>query len=431
MQDSFNLKPISHVNGTVYLPGSKSISNRVLLISAIAKGTTFLSNLLDSYDTYYMLNALKKLGINYSLSNDKKKCRIEGIGQAFNLPETISLFLGNAGTAMRPLLSVLSLHKNNIILSGDDRMHERPIEDLVDALKQGGAIIEYEKNKGYPPIRTRGGFVGGSIVLNGNISSQFLTSLLISAPLALKDTTIFIKGHLVSRPYIDITLNLIHSFGVNIKHDSYKIFYIKSQQQYKTPGKYMIEGDASSASYFLAAAAIKGGSIKVIGVGKNSIQGDIQFANVLEKMGAIIKWENYSITCTRNKLKAIDLDMNHIPDTAMTVAIVALFSKGTTIIRNIYNWRVKETDRLAAMAVELEKIGAIVKEGKDFLSITPPDIFKYSDIDTYNDHRMAMCFSLVSLSGTGVNILNPNCTAKTFPTYFKVFLSISKFDEFI
>ncbi|WAI18532.1 MAG: 3-phosphoshikimate 1-carboxyvinyltransferase [Buchnera aphidicola (Acyrthosiphon caraganae)] len=426
MQDSFNLKPISYVNGTVFLPGSKSISNRVLLLSSIAQGTTCLTNLLDSDDTQYMLNALKKLGVKYHLSDDKKTCHIQGIGQAFSLPKPVSLYLGNAGTAIRPLLAILSLHENDIILSGDDRMHERPIEHLVDALKQGGAVIEYQKQIGYPPIRTKGGFIGGSIFLHGNISSQFLTSLLISSPLALKDTTIFIKGNLVSKPYIDITLNLIKHFGVNIEHNSYNVFYIKGQQKYKTPGNYIIEGDASSASYFLAAAAIKGGSIKVTGVGKKSIQGDIEFANVLEKMGAIIDWEDYSITCTRNKLNAIDLDMNHIPDTAMTIAMVALFSKGTTVIRNIYNWRVKETDRLSAMTIELRKIGAIVKEGKDFLSISPPILFKYSNINTYNDHRMAMCFSLISLSETGVNILNPECISKTFPSYFKDFLSISK-----
>ncbi|QCI20448.1 3-phosphoshikimate 1-carboxyvinyltransferase [Buchnera aphidicola (Brachycaudus cardui)] len=428
MQDSLNLPPISYVNGTVYLPGSKSISNRVLLLSSMAKGRTHLTNLLNSDDIRYMLESLKKIGIQYFLSNDKKECHIEGIGQAFQLSKPLSLFLGNAGTAMRPLLSALSVYKNNVVLSGDDRMHERPIEHLVDALRQGGANIEYENKQGYPPIRTRGGFIGGSIILNGNISSQFLTSLLMIAPLAFKDTTIFIKGHLVSKPYIDITINLMKSFFINIKHDSYNVFYIQGRQQYKTPGKFMIEGDASSASYFLAAAAIKGGSIKVVGVGKNSIQGDIQFANVLEKMGAKIFWENDFITCTRNTLNAIDLDMNHIPDAAMTIAIVALFSKGTTIIRNIYNWRVKETDRLSAMSIELKKIGAIVEEGKDFLSITPPVFFKYSNINTYNDHRIAMCFSLVSLSEIGVNILNPSCTAKTFPSYFKDFLSITKSD---
>lgn len=427
MQDSLFLKPISYVNGTVFLPGSKSISNRVLLISAMAKGTTYLSNLLQSDDTEHMLNALKALGINYYLYSNKKKCCIEGIGQSFQLLQPITLFLGNAGTAMRPLLSALSLNKNDVILSGDKRMHERPIQHLVEALKQGGATIEYKKNKGYPPIHTKGGFIGGNVILNGNISSQFLTSLLISAPLALQDTTIFIKGDLVSKPYIDITLNLIRSFSVNIQHNSYNVFYIKGQQQYKTLGNYAIEGDASSASYFLAAAAIKGGSVKVIGIGAKSIQGDVNFANILQKMGAIINWGDDFISCTRNRLDAIDLDMNHIPDAAMTIAIVALFSKGTTVIRNVYNWRVKETDRLSAMTIELRKIGAIVEEGKDFLSITPPTSFKYSDINTYNDHRMAMCFSLICLSGTGVNIIDPDCTSKTFPSYFKDFLSISQF----
>ncbi|ANZ22524.1 3-phosphoshikimate 1-carboxyvinyltransferase [Buchnera aphidicola (Diuraphis noxia)] len=426
MQNSLYLKPISYIDGTVYLPGSKSISNRVLLISAMAKGTTYLHNLLSSHDTEYMLNALKQLGINYHLSDDKKTCCIKGIGTFFQLKTPMKLFLGNAGTAMRPLLSALSLYKNDVLLSGDERMHERPIQDLVNALKQGGALIEYKQNIGYPPIRTQGGFIGGSIVLNGNISSQFLTSLLISAPLALKDTTIFIKGSLVSQPYIDITLNLIKSFSVNIEHDSYNVFYIKGQQQYKTPGNYTIEGDASSASYFLAASAIRGGSVKVIGIDKNSIQGDIRFADILEKMGAIINWGDNFISCTRNKLYAIDLDMNHIPDSAMTIAIVALFAKGTTTIRNIYNWRVKETDRLTAMTIELKKIGAIVQEGEDFLSITPPVRFKYSNIETYNDHRIAMCFSLICLSGTAVNIINPSCTSKTFPSYFKKFLSISK-----
>lgn len=426
MKDSFNLQPISYVTGTVHLPGSKSISNRVLLLSAMASGKTYLTNLLNSDDIQYMLKALKKIGIKYVLSDNKKECCIEGVGQAFQLSQPVSLFLGNAGTAMRPLLSALSLHKNNVVLSGDDRMHERPIKHLVNALRQGGAIIEYEKNKGYPPVHTRGGFTGGSIILNGNISSQFLTSLLMIAPLALKDTTIIIKGHLVSKPYIDITINLMQSFSISIEHNSYNIFYIKGRQQYKTPGQFMIEGDASSASYFLAAAAIKGGSVKVVGVGKNSIQGDIYFANVLEKMGAIIFWGDNCITCTRNELNAIDLDMNHIPDAAMTIAIVAVFAKGTTIIRNIYNWRVKETDRLSAMSTELRKIGAIVQEGKDYLSITPPVLFKYSDINTYNDHRMAMCFSLICLSEIGVNIMNPGCTTKTFPSYFKDFLSISK-----
>lgn len=428
MKNFLKLKPVSCVNGTVFLPGSKSISNRVLLLSAMSNGITSLTNLLDSQDTQYMLISLKKIGIKYFLSNKNTTCRIHGIGKAFYLPHPISLFLGNAGTAMRPLLAALSLKKNNVTLSGDKRMHERPIEHLVNALKQGGANIEYIKNKGYPPILTKGGFIGGSITLDGSISSQFLTSLLMIAPLALKDTTIFIQGNLVSKPYIDITLNIMKDFGININHDSYKFFYIKGNQQYQSPGKYLVEGDASSASYFLAAAAIKGGSVKVVGVGKKSIQGDIKFADVLKKMGAIIEWGNDFIVCKRNKLEKINLDMNHIPDAAMTVAIVTLFAKGTSIIKNIYNWRVKETDRLSAMSQELKKIGAIVEEGKDFLSITPPVFFKLAEIETYNDHRIAMCFSLICLSGTSVSILNPQCIAKTFPSYFEKFLKISKYD---
>ncbi|CAL4322998.1 3-phosphoshikimate 1-carboxyvinyltransferase [Buchnera aphidicola] len=427
MQNCLKLKPVSYVEGEVHLPGSKSISNRVLLLSAMASGITCLNNLLDSQDVEYMLSSLKKIGVKFVLSKKNTTCHVYGIGKAFFLSDTISLFLGNAGTAMRPLLAALSLNKNNILLSGDNRMHERPIKHLVDALKQGGAIIEYKKNIGYPPILTRGGFTGGSIVVDGRISSQFLTSLLMICPLALKDSKITIKGNLVSKPYIDITLNLIKSFGVNIKNDAYKVFYIQGNQTYTSPGNYLIEGDASSASYFLAAAAIKGGSVKVIGIGKKSIQGDIKFADVLKKMGAIINWGDSFITCTRNKLEKIELDMNHIPDAAMTVAIVSLFANGTSIIKNIYNWRVKETDRLSAMTKELKKIGAIVKEGRDFLEITPPNSFQFAEINTYNDHRMAMCFSLICLSGISVNILNPSCISKTFPSYFQKFLNISKF----
>ena len=428
MQKFLELKPVSYINGTIYLPGSKSISNRALLLSAMANGITCLTNLLDSQDTQHMLNALRKIGIKFFLSNNNTTCHVHGIGKAFHLSHPISLFLGNAGTAMRPLLAALSLYENNVILSGDNRMHERPIAHLVDALKQGGATLEYKKGIGYPPVLTKGGFKGGSIMLDGSISSQFLTSLLIVAPLALQNTNIFIKGNLVSKPYIDITLNLMKYFGVNIVNDCYKSFYIKGNQKYESPGNYLIEGDASSASYFLASAAIKGGSVKVIGVGKKSVQGDIKFADVLEKMGAIIDWGDSFIVCRHNKLEKIDLDMNHIPDAAMTIAIVALFAKGTSIIRNIYNWRVKETDRLSAMSKELKKVGAIIKEGRDFLSITPPNFFKFAEIDTYNDHRMAMCFSLICLSGTSVRILNPNCISKTFPSYFENFLKISKFD---
>ncbi|WP_367673825.1 3-phosphoshikimate 1-carboxyvinyltransferase [Buchnera aphidicola] len=425
MQDSLTLNSITYINGNIQLPGSKSISNRVLLLSAIADGNTYLNNLLDSDDTRYMLNALKKIGIKYIMSNNNTTCKVYGRGSPFNIKKKCSLFLGNAGTAMRPLVSLLSLEKNNIILTGDNRMKERPIDHLVDALRQGGACIKYCENDGYPPINIEGGFLGGKLIIDGSISSQFLSSLLMAVPFAPLDTEICVKGELVSKPYIDITLNIIRLFGVYIKNNAYSTFFIKGNQKYRSPGKYWIEGDASSASYFLAASAIKGGTVCVSGIGSNSIQGDIDFANVLKSMGAIINWGSDFISCTKNNLKAINLDMNHIPDSAMTVAMVALFAKGTTVIRNIYNWRVKETDRLTAMSTELRKIGAEIIEGKDYISISPPKKFLNAKIETYNDHRIAMCFSLIALADISVTILNPTCTSKTFPNYFPMLSSIS------
>ncbi|WP_236261818.1 3-phosphoshikimate 1-carboxyvinyltransferase [Pantoea sp. Aalb] len=408
------------------IPGSKSISNRALLLAALAKGNTSLTNLLDSDDIAYMLNALKTLGVIYNISEDRTVCKVIGTaGLLLSPKKSVELFLGNAGTVMRPLTAVLCLGKQSIVLTGEKRMKERPISHLVDALRQGGAKIDYLEQVGYPPLLLHGGFVGGNININGNISSQFLTSLLMIAPLALQDTTISIKGNLVSKPYIDITLHLMRCFGINIKNNDYQYFIIKSRQQYTSPGNYLIEGDASSASYFFAAAAIKGGTVRVTGINRNSIQGDINFVDVLEKMGAIIKWGRGYISCTRKALNAIDMDMNHIPDVAMTLATTALFAKGTTLIRNIYNWRVKETDRLLAMATELRKVGAIVEEGYDFISITPPSQFKQAKIHTYNDHRIAMCFSLVALSNIPITIINPNCTAKTFPNYFQQLSKIS------
>lgn len=274
-------------------------------------------------------------------------------------------------------------------------------------------------------MRLQGGFTGGNVDVDGSVSSQFLTALLMTAPLAPEDTVIRIKGDLVSKPYIDITLNLMKTFGVEIENQHYQQFVVKGGQSYQSPGTYLVEGDASSASYFLA-AAIRGGTVKVTGIGRNSMQGDIRFADVLEKMGATICWGDDYISCTRGELNAIDMDMNHIPDAAMTIATAALFAKGTTTLRNIYNWRVKETDRLFAMATELRKVGAEVEEGHDFIRITPPEKLKFAEIATYNDHRMAMCFSLVALSDTPVTILDPKCTAKTFPDYFEQLARISQ-----
>lgn len=426
MQDSLTLQPIARVNGTVNLPGSKSVSNRALLLAALAKGTTRLTNLLDSDDVKHMLNALTALGVSYTLSSDRTLCEVTGNAGPLHASQPLSLFLGNAGTAMRPLAAALCLGQHDIELTGEPRMKERPIGHLVDALRQGGAIIEYLENENYPPLRLRGGFTGGEVSVDGSVSSQFLTALLMTAPLAQQDTCITIKGDLVSKPYIDITLNLMQCFGVEVENQNYQRFLIKGQQQYQSPGDYLVEGDASSASYFLAAAAIKGGTVRVTGIGRQSVQGDIRFADVLEKMGATIEWGDDYIACTAGKLQAIDMDMNHIPDAAMTIATTALFAEGTTRLRNIYNWRVKETDRLSAMATELRKVGAEVEEGHDYILITPPATLIHADIGTYNDHRMAMCFSLVALSDTPVTILDPGCTAKTFPDYFVQLAKISQ-----
>lgn len=426
MQDSLTLQPIALVDGTVNLPGSKSVSNRALLLAALANGTTRLTNLLDSDDVRHMLTALQALGVQFTLSADRTVCRVVGQGGALKAEGALELFLGNAGTAMRPLAAALCLGSNDIVLTGEPRMKERPIGHLVDALRQGGADIEYLEQENYPPLRLKGGFSGGDVAVDGSVSSQFLTALLMTAPLAASDTRIAIKGELVSKPYIDITLNLMKTFGVEVENDNYRSFTVRGQQQYQAPGDYLVEGDASSASYFLAAAAIKGGTVKVTGIGRNSMQGDIRFADVLEKMGASIEWGDDFIACTRGDLNAIDLDMNHIPDAAMTIATAALFAKGTTVMRNIYNWRVKETDRLAAMATELRKVGAEVEEGNDYIRITPPAQIQFAEIGTYNDHRMAMCFSLVALSATPVTILDPKCTAKTFPDYFEQLARISQ-----
>ncbi|MGG5836253.1 MULTISPECIES: 3-phosphoshikimate 1-carboxyvinyltransferase [Enterobacteriaceae] len=423
--ESLTLQPIARVDGTINLPGSKSVSNRALLLAALANGTTVLTNLLDSDDVRHMLNALKALGVHYTLSDDRTRCDVTGNGGALQSADALELFLGNAGTAMRPLAAALCLGRNNIVLTGEPRMKERPIGHLVDALRQGGAQIDYLEQENYPPLRLRGGFTGGNVEVDGSVSSQFLTALLMTAPLAPHDTVITIKGELVSKPYIDITLHLMKTFGVEVENQAYQRFVVRGAQAYQSPGNYLVEGDASSASYFLAAGAIKGGTVKVTGIGRNSVQGDIRFADVLEKMGAIVTWGDDFISCTRGDLNAIDMDMNHIPDAAMTIATAALFAKGTTTMRNIYNWRVKETDRLFAMATELRKVGAIVEEGEDYIRVTPPAQLQFAEIGTYNDHRMAMCFSLVALSDTPVTILDPKCTAKTFPDYFEQLARIS------
>ncbi|WP_346352003.1 3-phosphoshikimate 1-carboxyvinyltransferase [Oceanimonas sp. AH20CE76] len=424
--ERLKLFPIARVEGTVNLPGSKSVSNRALLLAALAQGTTRLTNLLDSDDIRHMLDALKQLGVQYELSDDKTKCVVHGLGRAFSANEPLSLFLGNAGTAMRPLCAALCLGSGEFTLTGEPRMWERPIGHLVDALREAGADISYLKTDGYPPVFINGkGLWGGDVHIDGSVSSQFLTAFLMAAPMASGDTRIHIKGELVSKPYIDITLHIMKQFGVVIEHDNYQTFYITGNQTYVSPGDFLVEGDASSASYFLAAGAIKG-KVRVTGIGRDSIQGDIRFADVLEAMGAKITWGDDFIEAEHaGALQAVDMDMNHIPDAAMTIATAALFAEGTTRIRNIYNWRVKETDRLYAMATELKKLGVEVEEGEDYLVVNPAAQLQEAEIATYNDHRIAMCFSLVALSDTPVIILDPGCTSKTFPDYFDKLDSIS------
>ncbi|PSV13615.1 3-phosphoshikimate 1-carboxyvinyltransferase [Photobacterium leiognathi] len=425
--ESITLQPIAKINGEVNLPGSKSVSNRALLLAALAKGTTRLTNLLDSDDIRHMLNGLKLLGVNYQLSDDKTVCEVQGLGHAFSPEQALELYLGNAGTAMRPLAAALCLGVGEFVLTGEPRMKERPIGHLVDALRSAGADIEYLENENYPPLKIKGtGLKGGEVEIDGSISSQFLTAFLMAAPLAKANTVIRIKGDLVSKPYIDITLHIMAQFGVEVENRDYQEFVVKGNQSYVSPGDFLVEGDASSASYFLAAAAIKGGEVKVTGIGKKSIQGDVQFADALAAMGAEIEWGDDYVISRCGELTAVDMDFNHIPDAAMTIATTALFAKGTTSIRNVYNWRVKETDRLSAMATELRKVGAEVEEGEDYITIVPPSNLQHAAIDTYDDHRMAMCFSLVALSDTPVTINDPKCTSKTFPDYFDKLSALSR-----
>jgi 3-phosphoshikimate 1-carboxyvinyltransferase len=417
MAEVLELKPVRRAEGTVRLPGSKSISNRVLLLAALASGETEIEGLLDADDTKVMREALGVLGISFA------KTLVTGVGGPFPVKRA-ELFLGNAGTALRPLTAALALSGGEYKVSGVPRMHERPIGDLVDALRGIGAKIDYIGKDGFPPLAIHPASLRTENVgVRGDVSSQFLTALLMALPLSGKDSRIEVQGELISKPYVEITLNVMHRFGVEVQRDGWKSFRLK-QQKYVSPGKIFVEGDASNASYFLAAGALGGGPVRVEGVGRGSIQGDVRFTEVLEKMGATVSFGDDFIEVKGGKLRAIDLDLNHIPDAAMTAAVLALFADGPSTIRNIGSWRVKETDRIAAMATELRKLGAAVEEGKDFLTVRPGKLNSNVAIDTYDDHRMAMSFSLVALGGVPVRINDPQCVAKTFPDYFAAFRSI-------
>jgi len=416
-----DLEPIPRASGTVRMPGSKSISNRVLLLAALAQGRTRIHDLLDSDDTRVMLDALGKLGVRVDSGT------VHGGGGPFPV-KAAELHLGNAGTAFRPLTAVLAFCGGAYRLSGAPRMHERPIGDLVEALRGLGAEIEYAGKEGFPPLAIRAGRIrGASASIRGDVSSQYLSALLMALPVRGERTQIEVEGELISKPYVDITLNLMRRFGVDVAREGWRRFTVPAGG-YRSPGEIRVEGDASSASYFLAAGAVGGGPVRVEGVGRSSIQGDVRFAEVLERMGARVAAGEDWIEAAgpaKGKLKPIDADLNPIPDAAMTAAVAALFADGPSTIRNIGSWRVKETDRIAAVARELRKLGAAVEEGADYLRIVPPAALKSATIDTYDDHRMAMSFSLAALGGVRVRINDPDCVGKTYPEYFQALESIS------
>ncbi len=434
-----DLPALDAAAGEVLLPGSKSISNRVLLLSALSLGTTTVYDLLASDDTRVMLDGLRQIGCEVEESGST--VRITGLGGRKPV-SPCSLFMGNAGTAMRPLTAALALLGGEFELSGVPRMHERPIGDLVDALRQLGCHIDYLGNPGYPPLRIAHSNGVPALALNhpiqvrGDVSSQFLTALLMALPLVATQTAVHIEvvGELISKPYIAITLQLLARFGIQVHHDNWQRFTIPAGSQYQSPGSIYVEADASSASYFIALGAIASSaeasnSIKIQGVGLDSIQGDIRFVEAAQAMGAKVTGGPNWLEVQRGAwpLKAIDLDCNHIPDAAMTLAVMALYATGTTTLRNIASWRVKETDRIAAMANELRKLGATVQEGADYIQITPPasaEHWKAASIHTYDDHRVAMCFSLATFNPAQlpVRIEDPKCVAKTFPDYFEAFL---------
>ena len=435
---SIEIGPLTRAQGSIVLPGSKSISNRALLLAGLSSGQTTLVNLLDADDTQVMRNALRTLGLSV-VDQANKVCVVNGCGGEFPVRDA-DLFMGNAGTAIRPLTAALAMQGGSYRLSGVTRMHERPIRDLVDGLRQVGADITYELQEGYPPIKISVADIQikDVVKVRGDVSSQFLTALLMALPLVAKEPVrIEVLGELISRPYIEITLKLMARFGIHVTHPDAQSFIIPAKTTgavYQSPGKLFVEGDASSASYFLALGAIGKGPVRVLGVGGESIQGDVAFADALALMGANISsgddWiEVAGIKNVGGKLQGITIDCTEIPDAAMTLAVVALFAEGKTRLNNIASWRVKETDRISAMTKELRKVGAIVEEGADYIVVQAPATLAdwrspSEGIGTYDDHRMAMCFSLAAFGPNRLKINDPDCVAKTFPTYFSEFATV-------
>ncbi|QOJ86354.1 3-phosphoshikimate 1-carboxyvinyltransferase [Candidatus Riesia pediculicola] len=428
MRSMITIPPISYLKGNVEVPGSKSISNRILLLSALSRGKTKIVNLSDCQDTEIMLSVLKKIGIKFDLFKRNNFCIIYGNPNCFiNCGKTdpTRLSFGNSGISIRFLTAILSISNNNVVLTGTKRMQERPIKQLVSSLKQGNAKIFYEKRYGFVPLKVIGGFHGGEIVLDSHISSQFLSALLIAAPLAPNSTRILVKKRIVSKPYIDMTLSMIRLFKVHIENYHYRLFQVNPNQKYVSPKFYCVEPDMTSASYFLAASAIKGKFIRINGIKKDSIQGDSKFIDIIRKMGANILWKEDYVECRKGELCGINIDANDVPDSAMTIAILALFARGKTIIKNMNHWRFKESNRIISMKDGLIRAGAYVEEKRNRIIIYPPEKFQQSKIRTYNDHRIAMCFSLLSLSNRTVIIDHPGCVNKTFPNFFQKLKEVS------
>ena len=432
--ESLTLPPACVARGSVRPPGSKSISNRVLPLAAMAAGTTRLSNLPDGEDVELMREALRQLGIGMrpaaGARNEEDGLEIQGLGGPLQAAEPLALFLGNSGTATRILTALLAAGRGEFTLDGVPRMRERPIKDLVDALTPlaGNTQITYGANPGFPPLRIYAqGLEGGVTRIKGDVSSQFLTGLLLALPLCQGAVDVEVEGTLVSAPYVELTLRIMEAFGVKIANEDFRRFSSPGPQPYVSPGAYAIEPDASSASYFLAAGAIAGGPVEVRDIGRDSLQGEARFATVLEKMGARVEYGSdfIRVSGAPQGLRGVDADMDLMSDTGMTLAMAALFAQGPTTIRSIGNWRVKETDRIKAMATELRKLGARAEEGPDWLRVEPPAKLVAAAIDTYQDHRMAMCFSLASLGNIPVTINDPGCVSKTYPGYFDAFRSIA------
>jgi len=425
--NEIKLKASQQVRGCIKLPGSKSITNRVLLMAALGTGVTKLIDPLRSEDTDQMINALIKLGVSVEeVNNDKKIIEIKGAEHNFPNKNT-NLFLGNSGTTFRPLAAVLAMMRGDYYLSGIERMHERPIKDLVDALEQMGSSIRYEQNHGYPPITINNSSIEISepIQIKGDISSQYLTALLIAGPISNNEFNIEVIGDLISKPYIDITLKLLTKFNIFYNNDNWRLFSLKKDSIYRNPTKIFVEGDASSASYFFAAASLAG-SIEIKGINKDSIQGDLKFLDIISKMGAKIEYKSDSIQVSKaSNLKGLEIDCIEIPDAAMTLAIMAVFADKPTKLKNIGSWRVKETDRILAMDNELTKMGVEVSTTHDSMTIFPQKQLNDNiSIKTYNDHRIAMCFSLFCLKNLNITIQDPNCVNKTYPDYFKDLKSV-------